>query len=84
MQQFVDSSIFFPETGTFVKIVQVSASKETVYYFDDTTLEVAKMPEYDYYGRQSVSEEHVQSPMVEVSIYTLVKIDEKVYTLKTY
>lgn len=84
MHQYVDASIFFPETDTLVKIVQISASKEKVYYFDDTTTEVAKMPEFDYYGRQSVSEEYVQSPMVEVPVQTLVKIDEKVYILKTY
>lgn len=84
MQQYVDAHIFFPETGALVKIVQVLVGKEKVYYFDDTTLEVSKMPEYDYYGRQSVSEEYVQSPMVEVSIRQLVKIDEKVYIFKTY
>lgn len=84
MQQYVEAQIFFPENGALVKIVQVLAEKEKVYYFNDTTLEVSKMPEYDYYGRQSVSEEHVQSPMVEVSIQQLVKIDEKVYILKTY
>lgn len=84
MQQYVDAHIFFRETGTLVKIVQVSASKEKVYYFDDTTTEVAKMPEYDYYGKQYISEEYVQSPMEEVLIQELVKIDEKVYIIKTY
>ena len=38
MQQYVDASIFFTETGTLAKIVQVSASKEKVYYFDEDTL----------------------------------------------